>query len=177
MKVQGWVWPWFKHIVELHGGRVAVISDVDAGSCFHRRFALPPSRLRLRHRHIHNLWSFLPVKILPQPLKQPRPLISAGPKTTKPNIATISAYLEAKGYRVALARNGQEAISLANQETPALILMDIQMPEINGLEATQTIRQIPHLAEVPIIALTALAMAGDCDRCLAAGATAYLSKP
>jgi len=93
------------------------------------------------------------------------------------NIATISSYLEAKGYRVSPARNGQEAISLANQETPALILMDIQMPEINGLEATQTIRQIPHLAEVPIIALTSLAMTGDCDRCLAAGATAYLSKP
>lgn len=55
--------------------------------------------------------------------------------------------------------------------------MDIQMPEMDGLEAIQRIRQIPELAHTPIVAITALAMDGDCDRCLAAGANAYLSKP
>jgi len=164
-----------KHIVELHGGRVAVISDVDAGSCFivdlpYTVSPPPPSSVHPRFVELSPGNDFAPTAETTAPL-----ILLA--EDNEANIATISSYLEAKGYRVSPARNGQEAISLANQETPALILMDIQMPEINGLEATQTIRQIPHLAEVPIIALTALAMTGDCDRCLAAGATAYLSKP
>ena len=76
-----------------------------------------------------------------------------------------------------LSKNGREAITLAQSESPDLILMDIQMPEMDGLEAMQQIRHDPNLVDVPIIALTALAMNGDRERCLAAGANDYLSKP
>ena len=93
------------------------------------------------------------------------------------NIATISSYLIAKDYRVVFAKNGQEAIALAKSQQPDIILMDIQMPIMDGLEATQQIRRIPNLVNIPIIALTALAMAGDRDRCLKAGANEYLTKP
>jgi CheY-like chemotaxis protein len=93
------------------------------------------------------------------------------------NIATFSSYLEAKGYRILLATDGQQAIDFAKAEQPDLILMDIQMPVIDGLEAIKQIRLDPNLVNIPIIALTALAMEGDRDRCLAAGANDYLSKP
>jgi CheY-like chemotaxis protein len=93
------------------------------------------------------------------------------------NIRTLSSYLEAKGYCVLLAKDGQEAIDLAKIHQPDLILMDIQMPGIDGLEATRQIRLDPDLADIPIIALTALAMAGDRERCLEAGANNYLTKP
>lgn len=93
------------------------------------------------------------------------------------NVETFSSYLEAKGYRLLLARNGQEAIALACSEQPDVILMDIQMPGIDGLEAIQQIRQQETLRQVPIIALTALTMDGDRERCLEAGANEYLGKP
>jgi len=92
------------------------------------------------------------------------------------NISTISSYLQHRGYRLILARNGQEALDLAQNQIPDLILMDIQMPEMNGLEATRRLRAEGH-SHIPIIALTALAMPGDRERCLAAGANDYLSKP
>jgi CheY-like chemotaxis protein len=75
------------------------------------------------------------------------------------------------------ASNGREAVELARIHAPALILMDVQMPEMNGLEAIRRLRADPQFADVPIIALTAMAMTGDRERCLAAGATAYISKP
>lgn len=93
------------------------------------------------------------------------------------NILTTVSYLSAKGYRVLSAKNGREAIAIAQGQPPDLILMDIQMPEMDGLEAMQHLRRDPALAETPIIALTALAMEGDQERCLAAGANDYLSKP
>jgi CheY-like chemotaxis protein len=86
-------------------------------------------------------------------------------------------YLEAKGYRLILAENGEKAIALAQSEKPDLILMDIQMPGMDGLEAIKQIRLNANLAQIPIIALTALAMPGDRDRCLEAGANEYVSKP
>jgi CheY-like chemotaxis protein len=79
--------------------------------------------------------------------------------------------------QIIVARNGLEAIQMAQQYRPALILMDIQMPEIDGLEATCRIRSDTELSQIPIIALTALAMPGDRDRCLSAGANAYMTKP
>jgi len=93
------------------------------------------------------------------------------------NVATLLDYLEAQGYSLTLARNGLEAVEKAKTEKPDLILMDIQMPDMDGLEATQRIRAIPELMTVPIIALTALAMPGDRERCLSAGANDYLTKP
>ncbi len=93
------------------------------------------------------------------------------------NVMTIQSYLEAKGYRLIVAENGQEAIALAKAEKPDLILMDIQMPVLDGLSAIRQLRQDPDFQTIPIIALTALAMAGDQEKCLQAGADDYLSKP
>jgi CheY-like chemotaxis protein len=93
------------------------------------------------------------------------------------NIDLIVGYLEAHQYRLLVARNGQEAIDRAKEEKPDLILMDVQMPELDGLEATRRLRDDPLMTTVPIIAVTALAMPGDRERCLAAGANEYLSKP
>jgi PAS domain S-box-containing protein len=93
------------------------------------------------------------------------------------NISTMIDYLQVHGFRVSLARNGVEAIQMAKQQKPDLILMDIQMPEMDGLEATRRIHTDPDLRSIPIIALTALAMPGDRERCLAAGAIDYLTKP
>jgi CheY-like chemotaxis protein len=93
------------------------------------------------------------------------------------NINTIDDYLIAKGYRLLIARDGVEAIALTKAHHPDIILIDIQMPVMDGIEAIQQIRLDPNLADIPIIALTALAMTGDRDRCLAAGANEYLSKP
>ncbi|MEW5986077.1 MAG: response regulator, partial [Chloroflexota bacterium] len=93
------------------------------------------------------------------------------------NIQTISDYLLAKGFHVTVARNGSEAIERASDLRPDLILMDIQMPGMDGLEATRRLRADSALNTIPIIALTALAMPGDRERCLAAGANDYLSKP
>jgi CheY-like chemotaxis protein len=90
---------------------------------------------------------------------------------------SITTYLKAKGYCVICANNGNMAIDQVQTHRPNLILMDIQMPVMDGLEAIRAIRLREDSAQMPIIALTGLAMQGDRDRCLAAGATDYVSKP
>ncbi|MBD2197090.1 MULTISPECIES: response regulator [Calothrix] len=93
------------------------------------------------------------------------------------NITTTMSYLEAHNFRVILARNGVEAVQMAKRHQPNLILMDIQMPEMDGLEAIRQIRAYTPMQAIPIIALTALAMPGDEQLCLEAGANKYLAKP
>ena len=103
------------------------------------------------------------------------------------NLEMMTDFLWSAGYKVIVARNGMEALDRFTAEAPALVLMDIQMPEMDGLEAIRRIRAGAFdgegdvdrecLSRVPIFALTALAMPGDDERCLEAGANAYLSKP
>lgn len=93
------------------------------------------------------------------------------------NIQTISNYLIAKGCRVMVVRNGREAIERVKEDTPDIILMDIQMPNMDGLTAIRHIREELHQITIPIVALTALAMPEDRQKCLEAGANAYMSKP
>jgi CheY-like chemotaxis protein len=91
--------------------------------------------------------------------------------------AMLADHLESRGHQVLSARSGADAIVLALRERPEFILMDVEMPETDGLEAMRRIRAQPGLEATPILALTALAMPGDRERCLAAGATDYMSKP
>lgn len=93
------------------------------------------------------------------------------------NILTVADYLSFKNYRVVVARNGRECLELAVSSASDIILMDIQMPELDGLEAIRRLRRMPDWNQKPIVALTAMAMAGDRERCLAAGANYYMSKP
>ncbi|NJP06275.1 MAG: PAS domain S-box protein [Chloroflexaceae bacterium] len=119
----------------------------------------------------------------PQPERPPEPdALTESPlillaEDNETNIMTVTDFLHTQGYQLVVARNGLEAVMFADEQHPDLILMDIQMPRIDGLEAIRRIRNNNHLVHVPIIALTALAMKGDRERCLAAGASAYLSKP
>jgi PAS domain S-box-containing protein len=93
------------------------------------------------------------------------------------NVEMLGGYLEDRGYALRYAANGLMAVTLAREVQPAVILMDIQMPVMDGLTAIREIRATPALAATPIVALTALAMPGDRERCIAAGATEYMSKP
>ncbi len=93
------------------------------------------------------------------------------------NATFLAHFLRTRGFLTCLARDGYEAVVSARQNLPELILMDIQMPRVDGLQAIQEIRSDALLKTIPIIALTALAMPGDRERCLSAGADAYLSKP
>jgi two-component system, cell cycle response regulator DivK len=81
------------------------------------------------------------------------------------------------GYDVVQAHDGREGIALASQVKPTLILLDIQLPVMDGYAVAQALRRNPALARVPIIAVTSYAMAGDRERILAAGCTDYLEKP
>ncbi|MBI3151234.1 MAG: PAS domain S-box protein [Chloroflexi bacterium] len=96
---------------------------------------------------------------------------------TEPIIMLLSEYLRYRGYQILAARNGMEGVMLALKEKPDLILMDVMMPVMDGVEATKRIRAEEELRDIPIIALTALAMQGDRERCLQAGMNDYLSKP
>jgi CheY-like chemotaxis protein len=85
--------------------------------------------------------------------------------------------LRQRGHRVDVAGDGQEAVERATASAYDVILMDVQMPVLDGFQATAAIRALPSRARVPIIALTAHAMAGDRERCLEAGMNGYLAKP
>jgi signal transduction histidine kinase/CheY-like chemotaxis protein len=93
------------------------------------------------------------------------------------NIQTLAGYLEDEGFEVFVARDGFEALEMARTRRPELVLMDIQMPRMDGLDAIRRLREDPSFHRTPIIALTALVMPGDRESCMNAGANAYLSKP
>ncbi len=158
-----------RRLVELHCGSVTVQSQVGQGSRFivslpwrdtaeASKTPLPPDRERA------SLATATQGLIL---LAEDNPI----------HITTIRHGLLSQGYQVSVACNGLEAIRLAREQTPDLILMDLQMPEMDGLTAIRRLREHPEFANVPIIAITALSMPDDQEQCLEAGADEYISKP
>ncbi|HEY8580771.1 MAG TPA: response regulator [Beijerinckiaceae bacterium] len=93
------------------------------------------------------------------------------------NMKLFNDLLEAHGYRTVQTRNGVEAVELARLHKPDLILMDIQLPEVSGLQVTQWIKDDDELRDIPVVAVTAYAMKGDEDKIRQGGCEAYLSKP
>ena len=93
------------------------------------------------------------------------------------NMKLFHDLLEAHGYRTVATRNGMEALDLARKHRPDLILMDIQLPEVSGLEVTKWIKEDDDLKAIPIIAVTAFAMKGDEEKIREGGCEAYIAKP
>lgn len=89
----------------------------------------------------------------------------------------LSRRLERKGYQVVIAIDGEQGVTMAGSEQPDLILMDMSLPVIDGWEATRRIKGDPTISATPVIALTAHAMAGDQEKCVAAGCDDYDTKP
>ena len=93
------------------------------------------------------------------------------------NVAMISLFLQQQGYRVVTAANGEDAVTVATQMIPNLILMDINLPNLDGLGATRKIRENPALQNVPVIAVTAFGTEGFQRAAYDAGVSGYLTKP
>jgi two-component system, cell cycle response regulator DivK len=93
------------------------------------------------------------------------------------NMKLFREVLVASGYETLEATTGGEAVDMASEHTPDLVLMDIQMPDIDGVEALRRLRADGRTASIPVVALTAQAMQGDRERFLAAGFDGYVSKP
>lgn len=93
------------------------------------------------------------------------------------NIKLFRDLLEAQGYDTMQTKDGLEALKMARARRPDLILMDIQLPEVSGLEVTRWLKQDPNLCSIPVIAVTAFAMLGDEERIRAGGCQGYLPKP
>jgi two-component system cell cycle response regulator DivK len=93
------------------------------------------------------------------------------------NMKLFNDLLEAHGYATIQTKSGVEAVELARRHRPNLILMDIQLPEVSGLEVTQWLKDDDELRTIPIIAITAFAMKGDEEKIRQGGCEAYLSKP
>lgn len=89
----------------------------------------------------------------------------------------LEMVLKAKNYTLLKATDGEEALDMVMSERPDLIIMDIQLPKVNGLEVTKKLRETPAFSHTPIIAITAYAMKGDKERVIESGCDAYLSKP
>jgi PAS domain S-box-containing protein len=171
-----------QRLTDLHGGSVQVESEVGKGSRFTISLPWQPDA------ESRQAPAFLGLEV--DVSTSEKIGMDAGPSEERPyrglilladdnlvNILTIGEYLESKNFQVVVAHTGLEAIAQASELNPNIILMDIQMPVMDGLEATRLLRADPRFQSVPIIAITALAMPGDRERCLEAGATKYISKP
>jgi two-component system cell cycle response regulator DivK len=93
------------------------------------------------------------------------------------NRMLVRRVLEAEGYRVVEAEDGRQGIEWLGLETPDLVLVDINLPEMDGYEITKRLKQLPSMADVPVIAMTANVMRGDREKTIAAGCDGYIPKP
>lgn len=186
-------------MVEMHGGSVTVNSEVGQGSRFTVTLPwrtggeLAPTANNKAGPFLsgkpvvstkENLLTTAQAPALPTAPLCPARLVETVPsplillaEDNPITVKAVSDFLRFKGYQVETASDGVQALSMAQTLHPALILMDMQMPSMDGLEATRRLRADQLLATIPVIAFTAMAMPNDQARCTAAGVDAYLSKP
>jgi signal transduction histidine kinase/CheY-like chemotaxis protein len=160
-----------RRLVEIHSGQVHVESELGKGSTFIVTLPFDMAALPVRPTR--------PTATVPA---APTPKIAGRLLLVEDNLVNqkvVLAILRNKGYRIDIANDGQEALQkLESAELPYhLVLMDIQMPVLDGLEATLRLRRDPRWERLPVVAMTAHAMTGDKERCLQAGMNGYLSKP
>ena len=170
-----------KRLAELHGGTVSFQSVCDLGSLFRVWLPLTEMRQELGTFAACALDSKLAsASAIPLPIGSKRILVVEDQPF---NQMLISEVLELEGYGVEILANGSAmvdrilAASTAPELLPDLILMDIQLPDVDGFELMRRVKADPVWESIPMIAVTAMAMPGDRDRCLEAGASGYLSKP
>ena len=161
-------------LVEMHGGSVTVESEIGKGSCFTIRS--PCKGLDTLSSHNPSGTTSLSEITSIQELPSNTPLILVA-DDNEINLMTVTDYLRANKLRVIQARDGLEAVKMVREHAPSLVLMDIQMPLMDGLDAIAHLRADDKHTAMPIIALTSRAMVGDRERCIAVGANDYLSKP
>jgi signal transduction histidine kinase/CheY-like chemotaxis protein len=159
-------------MVDLHSGSITATSIVGQGSRFIVTF--PWNEISVEKAATVDT---LPETDASPPARQTKQARILVVEDNPANLTMVADYLSVKGYQVVVAHEGAEAVAQTRKTHPDVILMDIQMPGMDGLEAIRCIRADPTVAAVPIIALTALATPTDRKQCLAAGADDYLSKP
>ena len=165
-----------KRFVELHSGSVHVESELGKGSRFSVELPLRRRRSADGSQRSRNTVAQSKDGGTREPGTQQAPFVLLAEDDELVAKTTVR-FLNAFDYRVQLVTDGNLAINAARKLSPDIILMDVQMPEVDGLEAIRQIRQMPKHEKTPIIALTGLAMRDDANRCLATGANGYLSKP
>lgn len=171
-----------KRLAELHGGATSVVSQLNVGSSF--RVWLPLTLTATENMATSPTAIAPPVNpsdTEPSPDLDTKRILVVEDKPF--NQILIAEILQMRGYRVEIIGDGQTMLdrltapTIAPNHCPDLVLMDIQLPQVNGFTLIRTLKQQPHWQKVPVIAITALAMTGDRERCLDAGADDYLSKP
>lgn len=159
-------------MARLHGGGINAVSEPENGSRFTIVLPWEPALAMDAATRMKITGKFRAIKL--DEKNQPIILLV---EDTKEVTMMVKDYLELAGYKVVTAQDGVDAIVQAKLVRPDLILMDVQMPRMDGLEATRKLRSEPDFRYTPIIALTALAMPSDRERCLEAGMDEYISKP
>lgn len=162
-----------RKLAEIHGGSVTVESEVNCGSRF--TISLPMKSVTEVEENQQDHAEVTLISSLPAVLSPNFNILLV--EDDLPNGQLMETYLERLGYHVTWSKNATEMWAVLAQQKPGLILIDIQLPDENGLNVVQQLRQQSEYQMIPVIAQTAMAMKGDRETCLTSGVNEYISKP